>query len=258
RSRLLLLLAFAVAGFTVPASGQQRIPIFEPSTTNTGFVVVCLDQFGFIVPNCNLSDVSGGALVNSGGHIHHDPFHPFSNITPTSGNTGANGLPITIRTTIVGQIEATISCIPGRCDATPFAVGFNDLFELLSGDGIELVGSTTAHPINHSGTLTMLNGILSTNTEYLSKHPEQGRLALNDMALELGGIFDLGLHWTGPHFDHSRGNAVDVRGNSLPFAIPKQLQNEYVQICRANGATSLATGIHELGTDDQHVHCEWP
>lgn len=243
-------------GLTVSAPAQ---PLIAPSTTNTNFVVVCLDQFGNVVPNCNVT-VGSGVVLNSNGHFHDSPTRPIGTITPTSGNTGTTGLPITIRTTQVGQQEVVISCIPTRCDASPYNVGHGDLFMLAPGDGYQLVGgNTTMHGddrFNHFGTSTMISGILNTVFGHLAAHPTQGRVALNDMALPIGGIFDLNRNWVGPHHNHSRGTAVDVRGNSLAFAIPLALQNEFVQRCRDNGAT-LAMTEFPANDPNRHIHCQW-
>ncbi|MGH9897888.1 MAG: hypothetical protein ACRD4L_03430, partial [Pyrinomonadaceae bacterium] len=252
RSRLLLLLAFAVAGFTMPASpiwGQQVAAILSPDTSNTDVLrAVCFDQVGRIIPNCNVT-VSSGVVLNTNGHFHDDPSRPISSVSPTSGNTGANGLPLTIRTTIIGQAEFIEVC-SNFCTVTLIGVGFTGLMTTPADNNYELIGGNTNNhgdnTFNHWGTPTMISGIRSTVSQYLAKHPEQGKLALNDMALPNGGKFDIDQNWMGRHERHHRGTAVDVRGNSLQFALPGQFQNEFINLCQMNGATF--TRQEDVGT----------
>jgi len=63
-------------------------------------------------------------------------------------------------------------------------------------------------------------GIWYTAVAFLNANPGQGKIAVNDMSLPYGGIFDLNQNWQGPHFSHSQGTAVDVRGNGGLYSIP--------------------------------------
>jgi hypothetical protein len=89
-------------------------------------------------------------------------------------------------------------------------------------------------------------------------------IAINDLAVGRdgsggkGGIFDLNRNWGPPHYRHSRGTAVDVRGNGGPNSVPRipEVQARFLEICQEWGATYVR---HEdIGTENEHFHCEWP
>ena len=87
------------------------------------------------------------------------------------------------------------------------------------------------------------------------RYPSQGKIAVNDMALPFGGIFDVDQDWETPHITHSRGKAVDVRGNTESLAIPTSQQQEFVEICEDKGAIEAIA--HGSGSN-RHIHCRWP
>jgi hypothetical protein len=63
----------------------------------------------------------------------------------------------------------------------------NSLWTLTGGD-------TTNHGdnnFNHWATSALSNGIFQTASDFLFEHPEVGQIALNDMALPIGGRFDI-------------------------------------------------------------------
>lgn len=45
------------------------------------------------------------------------------------------------------------------------------------------------------------------------------------MSLPYRGIFDLNQNWQGPQFSHSKGTAVDVRGNGGLYSVPSAQQS---------------------------------
>ena len=69
---------------------------------------------------------------------------------------------------------------------------------------------------------------------------------MNDMSLPFGGTFDIGQNWQPPHSEHSRGKAVDVRGNGALYAIPNAQQPEFRQICIDKGASLAITDLPVL------------
>ena len=79
------------------------------------------------------------------------------------------------------------------------------------------------------------------------------------MSLPFGGHFDLDYNWNpnSNHYNHSYGTAVDVRGNNLVNAVPAEYLDDFAQICEAYGVIPGPTGVHDPGTSNQHLHCEW-
>ena len=134
---------------------------------------------------------------------------------------------------------------------------YTDLVRLLPGKDWVLIGATPYHPFNHYGTPKAVRGIQAVAKQYHSEHPQYDVIAINDIGLPLGGIFDLNGNWRGPHFSHSRGNAVDIRGNGRPNSVKRMpaVQKRFKEICMENGAWRA---LHESqGTTNEHFHCEW-
>jgi len=143
------------------------------------------------------------------------------------------GLSVNIVTTVVGQLESAFICAD-FCTFNDYAVIYNDLFQVQPNANYVFVGATTAHPNNHFGTSPAISATQVVAILYHQEFPALPIIALNDMALPLGGKFDLNLTWTsGSHAQHSRGFAVDVRGNGGPNSIPRDLavQNRFEQLC---------------------------
>jgi hypothetical protein len=118
----------------------------------------------------------------------------------------------------------------------------NSLWTLTGGD-------TTNHGdnnFNHWATSALSNGIFQTASDFLFEHPEVGQIALNDMALPIGGRFDIQQNWIPPHADHDRGLAVDVN------LVPQSLANEFIEWCTINGARDARVEFNPY-----HIHCRW-
>ena len=101
----------------------------------------------------------------------------------------------------------------------------------------------------------MKDRIYYTAVEFLAQHPSQGKIAVNDMALPFGGIFDINQNWGPLHSQHSRGKAVDVRGNGALYSIPSNLQPEFTDTCDDKGAVE---SIIRGSGSNRHIHCRWP
>ena len=189
-------------------------------------------------------------------HNHNVPPPPLSQLVPTSGNTGTTGLRVMINTTQVGQLKGVQMC-SDLCRVVNYIVAY-DLFPLTSGSDRVLIGATTRHPVNHYGTLTTLSGIRAVASQYHSEFPDYPVIAINDLSLPLGGIFDLNGNWAGPHHNHSRGKAVDIRGNGRRNSVQQipTVQARFLEICEGNGA--IVTLHESQGTLNEHFHCEWP
>ncbi len=115
---------------------------------------------------------------------------------------------------------------------------------------------------NHWMTSTAAYGIWYTAVDFLNEHPEQGKIAVNDMSLPFGGIFDIKKNWKTPHINHQRGKSVDVRGNGtlcpgkVHCSVPDSQLDEFEEICEDSGAIKVE--VEDRGTSNQHIHCQWP
>jgi hypothetical protein len=230
--------------------------VFEPQTTNP-VVAFCFDPVtGQVINNCDVT-LQSSVYFTPQQHNHSNPPPPSSALVPNSGNTGTMGLPVNIVTTVVGQLETAFVCA-SFCTFNDYAVIYNDLFQVAPSGNYVFVGATPEHPNNHFGTSPAISAIQVTALLYRQEFPANPVIALNDMALPLGGKFDLNFTWTtGSHANHSRGFAVDVRGNGGPNSIPQDpvVQNRFLELCRQTGAT---LAIREsVGTVNEHFHCQW-
>jgi hypothetical protein len=240
--------------FTVLPGAHAQF-VFQPETSNPVFAY-CFNQSGQVVHNCNVS-ILNGYYFTPIQHNHDNPTPPLSAIVPSAGNTGTTGLPVLINTTRVGQIEGAIVCAD-FCTITDYYSAYSDLVQLLEGSNWILIGATTAHPVNHLGTPAAITGIQSVAAQYRTEFPDQPVIAINDIGLPLGGIFDLNSNWNTPHGSHGRGRAADVRGNGGPNSIPRvaAIQQRFQAICTEQGAT---LALHEgAGGTNEHFHCQWP
>ena len=120
----------------------------------------------------------------------------------------------------------------------------------------DLATNHGGNEFNHWMSSAPAYGIWNTAVEFLSQHPSQVKIAINDMSLPYGGTFDINQNWQTPHVSHQAGKGVDVRGNGALYAIPDAQQAEFRQLCMDNGATQAITEFS--GTSNQHVHCLWP
>jgi len=107
------------------AHGQTYSPLFAPSSSNNG-TAYCRYANGSRVPNCYMR-LFTGVYLNTNGHLHDDPSHPISSVSPASGISDNNGnLAITVTTTIVGQAETVLvnDYFAGLWNNTDYAVGY--------------------------------------------------------------------------------------------------------------------------------------
>lgn len=112
----------------------------------------------------------------------------------------------------IEQPQGTIQTLSGS-----FTVKQADFSELASGSDYALVGETATHPRNHFGTDALITTIqqLAPAARSATKtllYPNGLCLAVDDMSLETGGVFDTKTVGTEPHCTHRRGVDVDIRG----------------------------------------------
>jgi len=112
----------------------------------------------------------------------------------------------------------------GDCNSTDFYVGYSTFYALPSYANYAMVGSDGPvgqyHPDNHNGTLNAVQQIRVIADQFHLLYPDISVLGINDMALPMGGVFDLQQNWIPPHHEHSLGTAVDVPGNGLTNSVP--------------------------------------
>jgi hypothetical protein len=159
----------------------------------------------------------------------------------------------------VGQIEWADLCCDIRCFRFFWFVGYNGFVEIGTGSDWVLIGQTTSHPSNHWGTQSTIDNMKlmagDYHTQYGGTYPV---IAINDISLEYGAVFDLNQDWVPPHSNHGQGKAVDIRGNEEANSIPRvaDVQNAFMEMCQDRGATLV---LHEsVDTGNEHFHCQWP
>ena len=164
----------------------------------------------------------------------------------------------------IGNPEFITNCANGLCANLDLGVvGFSPIYWVEEKPEYIHVGATREHmnsnSYNHWLQSTPAYGIWYSVQDYISNHPEQGKLALNDMALPYGGLFDIAGGWRPSHWNHLYGTATDVRANGIgQYSIPNNsiALSEFQQRCRDRGATTVL--LESVGTSNQHIHCEWP
>jgi hypothetical protein len=255
--------------FALAASGGiSPQATFAPNSTNTGYAS-CVDEYGYLVP-CNLS-LSIASYLDTNGHYHESPLPPTSSISPSFGYTGDYPdlqMPATITTTQVGQFE-TLSVTPTDCDNGEegitcneynwdYAVGYQS-FVYIGNSSIfyQTGGNTTNHgdnTFNHWMTVNAATGLQTAATYYINTYNPGQEVCINDMALPLGGKFDIQDNWQSPHISHDQGTAADVAAvaGSCPAKYTVNL-NSFRLACINQGNSLAANTI----TEGNHVHCRW-
>ncbi len=157
---------------------------------------------------------------------------------------------------MVGHDEYLNACA-AVCSGYSYSVGWTDIYWVEEKAEWIHVGERPEHmnsnAYNHWMTSNAAYGIWYTAAEFLRRYPSQGRIAVNDMALPRGGLFDISGGWEPSHWEHNRGKAVDVRVASGLYAIPDSRANEFVSICVAMGAM-----YGQVEANPLHIHCQWP
>ena len=251
--------------FAEAAVGISPQATYAPNSTNTLYAV-CLDEYQDIVA-CNLS-LSVAAYQNTNGHYHNFPLAPTSAISPSSGYTGNYPnlqMPVTLTTTQVGQFE-TVSVAPTGCPEGDtcietnydYAVGYTGLVYIGDSDiFMQTGGNTTNHgdnTFNHYMTVNAATGLQNAATFYINQYNPGQKVCINDMALPMGGKFDIKDNWQSPHISHDQGTAADVAAvaGSCPANYTANLN--YFRLACINQGGSLAANTI---TEGNHVHCRW-
>ncbi|HET9830608.1 MAG TPA: hypothetical protein VFP91_02815 [Vicinamibacterales bacterium] len=231
----------------LPVTDFTVRPSITSSTLGAGvrtlpLVIVCFNIFtGEIINNCAVN-IAHVARAGSGGHSHTAGTRPKGSFQPSSGSTGTSGLATTYTSPEPsGIIDVTLTGTAP--DGTPifpstFTIGVQiaGLVALGAGANYDLVGVLPAHPDSHYGTPAMNGALTGIADAYAMAFPG-ARLAINDMSIEPGGLFDYRGTWAPPHVSHRLGNDADL--NLVPVARRRQLR----QMITAAGLRIIPEGV---------------
>lgn len=242
-------------------SNQNIRPMGVTGGNNKSRVTACVIRGETPVPNREVRFrlVSRfGQTPDSGGHVEslHTGQRPLGKLDSTIGITNANGCVATnfnpphIAGTVGVDASTSIVAV-----GTEILVGIPDLVFLYDGENYIRIGSTDAHPSNHWGAQTAVDGLPLIANDYKALFygsntiPEQEKLAYNDMSLSYGGKFDLKKTWSsaGAHAEHREGINCDVRSNNVPRRRWAKLNNIFFE----RGSTRTND---ETGTSAPHWH----
>lgn len=194
-----------------PTTNDMVNPL-ETGADHLIVVVSVLDADGAPLPN-RLVRFSLQAAEGTAGHSHTGNKPAGSMAAANTGATGrvdatyvagpASGL-VTVRATADSAQDTVIT----------INVGISGLVELTADTGVALIGTTTSHPSNHWGTQGTVDGVRTLGRRYFKEYND--RMQVNDMSLELGGVFDLNGNWATPHAEHRVGQSVDFHTQGLP------------------------------------------
>lgn len=252
--------------FAASAAGISPQATYAPNSSNTLYAV-CYDTASGDLVACNLS-LSTAAYLDTNGHYHESPIPPISVISPSSGYTGAYSnlqMPVTLTTTQVGQFE-TVSLVPSCGEGVPcsesnydYAVGYTGLvFNANSNIFMQTGGNTTGHgdnTFNHYMTVNAATGLQKAATYYINQYNPGQKVCINDMALPIGGKFDIKDNWQSPHISHDQGTAADVAAVAGSCPANYTVNLNYFRLACINQGGSLSANTI---TEGNHVHCRWP
>lgn len=216
-------LAAAVATGEIPAlTAQPSNPLLK-RVVRTSWTVFAYDvATGLVVPNVDVTLGQLRHLANSGGHDHDSSLRPKGALSAYGGNTGPSGMDLRIEYSspeVSGVVYSDASCTgPNGFACFPgsyysFTTKVPNLEQLMAGPAYDLVGSTSTHSSNHWGTHSFVTKLQQAATLYtlqFSGMPDP-KLAINDLALETGGLFDVRGNWAPPHREHRIGVVGDLR-----------------------------------------------
>ncbi|MBI1723033.1 MAG: hypothetical protein HYR48_03905 [Gemmatimonadetes bacterium] len=210
--------------------------------------VSVVDDGGNRLPN-QLVTLSLEAHEGTAGHSHTGE-KPTGELSVTTVNTGAEGRAVVRYTSPLVSGPVTIrgqssNAAPGELTAT---VGIGGLVQLGGSARVQLIGETAAHPSNHWGTQGLVDALDSLASLFYDTY--HGALEINDISLELGGVFDLRRSWVPPHAEHRVGRSADVRTRTRTAA-------ELEFITRQWEIAFGGTVHDETTTDAPHYHLRY-
>jgi hypothetical protein len=153
-------------------------------------------------------------VPNSGGHDHHDASRPRGTVSSTSGVTGADGKFTTEYTASeIAGVEEVIARSPqaGEEVKARIEVKVEGLVAFPQTGNYALTGMKPAHRDNHYFSQAAVDDLVKAANEFVKEEwNTSGKMRLNDMSLEWGGLFDINGDWRTPHSLHRVGRSVDI------------------------------------------------
>ena len=219
--------------FSVGGSTHPKIELTPAGNSNTGYTSVAPElapATGTVsfraydcqpIPGVSFS-LSTDFVPGSFGHVHTNPptMSDVATITATSGTTDANGewstsfqtgrVASKLRLTAIGTINGRLFLKTADLD-----VGFRDLVDP-GEDGSAIITYTGAvagkHVDNHygSGELHVMVRKMASYYNLLVPPADRGKIRLNDMSLQRGGLFDIAGTWAPSHYRHRFGTDADI------------------------------------------------
>ncbi|MDZ4865240.1 MAG: hypothetical protein SGJ01_17610 [Gemmatimonadota bacterium] len=198
-------------------------------------------------------DSLGGGSDAPYGHMHvgvNGVVKPIGSLSNATVNTGPNGL-ITLSyraSEVSGPITISAQSVGAIANKVDLAVGVPGLLPQIARPSDSLIGYTTIHPNNHSGIPIMLAKLDTLADDFLGQYGQ--RIQFNDMALPLGGKFDLDTVWSQfghPHAEHRAGRDLDAR-----TVVMTQAQINWTRL-----RWSLLGGSSILHTVQPHLHLRY-
>ena len=166
------------------------------------------------------------ASEGTAGHVHVGGKSPGS-LAPSGDeiDTGASGeATVTYLAPAAAGSVLLLATSQGLDDVSQMIqVRVPQLVELAETVNVDTIGVVMEHPDSHWGTAELVTDIqqladsIRAAFDRFQASPANrpdgrfpARLAVNDMSLPLGGIFDLGEDWQPPHFEHRTGRNADI------------------------------------------------
>ncbi len=207
----------------IPAlTDAQPSNVILKRLVKTAWTLFAYDVYtSLVVPNVDFKLFPLRHKVNSGGHIHDLDPRPKGDLSAYVGNTGPSGY-IGLQYTspdVSGTVYSDLSCT-GPNGFACFAGQFYSFTTMvpglqnLGGDlTYDLIGATSTHTSNHWATSSFADKLRSLANLYFLKYDglTQPKLAINDLSLEQGGLFDIKANWATPHREHRIGVVGDLR-----------------------------------------------
>ncbi len=262
------------AGLGTPDSGSGGAPLLsgEPWPDSVT-VYVAVDSGGEgnhlldreIVVSVESVDSAGTSSDAPYGHAHfgHGGVQkPKGVLSADTVNTGQQGLVIlTYRAgTVSGPIVIRATSTGASKNELTLGVGVPGLVALPGRPSYVLVGQLWSHPANHHG-IPAVTARLDTLADSVMGRFNRP-LYLNDMALPLGGRFDLDSNWACCHDEHRAGRDTDLRTNNAGGLSARERQYVWAQWERMGGTvhdeTVLRSGAPNTRSPHYHLRYRRP
>ncbi|MCC8932270.1 hypothetical protein [Rhizobium sp. 'Codium 1'] len=185
--------------------------------------------------------------ANSGGHQHTGG--PIGSASPSqfmlTGPYPQNKKVIYRAPAACGIIKIVWKFSSGAPDTDYVHIKVEGLEALSGSKSLILIGATSRHPDNHYGTSQMNTQLHSLADKFFAKFSMP--IAVNDMSLVWGGLFDIDGTWGGPHQTHREGRHADVRSQTMD-----DIQKEFFRV----EAEKLFSGVmlEFAGQTNEHWH----